>query len=261
MSIESLPKQLSSMHILERRFSPYKKANYFIKHYEKQLIYKNQASPSKDTVFIHNKFKYILPEPETVKQSCTPAAKVSREIQQKIEIINTFNNLSELKPVKKKSNRIKSNHLQTISKLEAIIAKTKYFQLVNEAFYDNDKKNISLSGKIHQELPRIKRSIFIKKKLKAEAFDKMLNGQEKERLDLMIGLESKTPESFFVSRYEESPIVRARSTTLYKKVKKDKECRGEHESMVRNIRHRGKKHSEDIKDLLCISPVKNARCV
>ncbi|OMJ95940.1 hypothetical protein SteCoe_492 [Stentor coeruleus] len=261
MSIESLPKQLPSTHILERRFSPYKKANHFIKHFEKQLISKNQVSSNKDPVFIHNKFKYILPEPEIVKQSYTPAAKVSREIQHKIEIINSFNNLSELKPVKKKPNRIKSNQLQTTSKLEAVIAKTKYSQLVNEAFNDNEKKNISLSEKVQHDLPKIKRSIYIKKKLKVDAFDKMLYGQDEDKKDFMIGLEIRTPESFFVSKYDGSSIVRAKSTTLYRKSNKDKDWKGSYESVARDGGNKGKKYSEDIRDLLCIFSVKNVRGV
>ncbi|OMJ65273.1 hypothetical protein SteCoe_38646 [Stentor coeruleus] len=261
MSIESLPKQLPSMHILERRFSPYKKANYFIKHFEKQLLSKIQSSQNKDPIFIHNKYKYLLPEPETVKKSYTPAAKLSREIQQKIEIINTFNNLSELKPVKKKSKRVKSNQLQTIPKLEVIIAKTKYFQLVNEAFNDNDKKNISLSRKVHHDLPRIKRSICIKKKLRDEVFGKVIYDQGEDKRDFIIGLELKTPESFFMSRHEEGPIIRARSTTLYRKGNKDKDYKGDNESVTRNIRSKGKKYSEDIMDLLYISSVKNSRGV
>lgn len=255
MSIDSLSKQLPIGHIAERRFSPYKKANNFIKHFEKHLISKHQIENDKTIVTLHSKYKHKTPEPEPKIASISPMAKLTRELQNKIEAVNTYNNLSESKPIQRRTKRIKSQQPQSISKLEGKMVKKNYFQMINQAFYETGKRNVSLSGKISKEqedMSRITKSFLSKKRLKGESPEKNDSAKESEKKDFMI-TEINSPEYFGILYTEDSPIKRPYSNVYNYKVKcYSGECHG---GKGQKSCAKVQKKKEDMKDLLSISPI------
>ncbi|OMJ89427.1 hypothetical protein SteCoe_8426 [Stentor coeruleus] len=255
MSIDSLSKQLPIGHILERRFSPYKKANNFIKHFEKHLSSKHQIDYDNTLVTLHSKFTHKTPEPEPKITSISPMAKLTRELQHKIEAINTYNNLSESKPIKRRTKRIKSQKPQSISKLESKKNKKNYFQMINQAYYEIGKRNVSLSGKINkdqEDMSRITKSFLSKKRLKAEGNEKDDSIRESEKRDFMI-TEISSPECCGVSYTEESPVKSYYSNAFNCKLKN---CSGEWHGGKRMKNYpKAMRKNEDMKSLLSISPI------
>lgn len=252
MSIKALPKQLPSEHILERRFSPYKKASNYIRHLERHFSYKNQIELLKYPMSAYTKSREKLPQTEKSKKCLSPVGQLSHELQQKIELLNNYNNLSEIQPKKKRTKRIKSHQLKTVTKFEIKIEKKNYAQLINKVFYEKKEKTIDLLKKLsaNQEISKIRKSTLSQKNLNFDIPDKNDNNQDSNRMPYFTLIDSKSPQSIYDSRTEKK-IPRCLSSQ--KNGERRRKESPEHEED--KSRHTTPKHYEEIENLLMISPI------
>ena len=133
-------KQLPPNHIIERRFKPYGKASQSIRHLE-NLHKLNQSPTYYDKCNdLHKRFKQQLPQNGLNKHSSIPISKISREIEEKIDLVGIYNNLSESKIVTKLSKRISQSPrigYESPRKIE----KNKYLNLINQALIECRKNS------------------------------------------------------------------------------------------------------------------------
>lgn len=138
MSVKYLPKQLPSDHIVQRRFSPYKKASFYIRHFEKAK-FSPRTSVMLETESNAMVTEKNLPNEDSKVLSLVPMSNLSTEIKQKIEAINNFNNLSESKPAKFKKSRQVSTPSTRNRKFQMKIEKKNYYELIHKAFNEVNK--------------------------------------------------------------------------------------------------------------------------
>ena len=146
MSVKFFPKQLPSDHIAQRRFSPYQKANSLIRHLEKAKYAAQSPAPSSPSALSPTCKCKTSQSKEGKVYNLTPLSRLNKKMQQKIEIINSFNNLSCSKTQKHKK-RTCANSSPTSQKHRVFIKieKKNYHLLVNKAFNDNTKPSVKES--------------------------------------------------------------------------------------------------------------------
>lgn len=100
--MNSPTKSLSKDHLTEKRFKPYCKASAYIKTINNQY---NAQLPNlhADSAYLSSKnFQHQKPKNYNFKVSILPRSQVSEELEKKAEMVQKFQNLSELKSSKKK---------------------------------------------------------------------------------------------------------------------------------------------------------------
>ena len=90
MSSESLSKQLPRNHIAEMRFFPYKKANKYIKHLNNAYMIGLNSDNYDNCNSFNKKFQQQVPQDNSKKRFLIPESKVSKELEEKIELVNIF---------------------------------------------------------------------------------------------------------------------------------------------------------------------------
>ncbi|OMJ79622.1 hypothetical protein SteCoe_20294 [Stentor coeruleus] len=181
MRYQALPKHLPTWHTLEQRFSPYKKASEHIKHFEKNFNFMHKheliQEPYSTDCIPENK----LPELDKFHNSHSPVAKISIELQNKIDVVNTFKTSSDILPKKRKSKKTEANSIKNYSNKSAKVVKNNYAQLINKTFYENTQNSFDLLKKIDIKQGRWEneKKSPIKKSLKIYSHDGIELGYEK----------------------------------------------------------------------------------
>jgi hypothetical protein len=100
-----LAKPISKSHITERRFSAYLKANTYIKHLNR--IYESTHNPSiSDKAYSLSKnFQVQTPSNLDFKVSMLPKSQVSKELEEKTDLLHKYQNIEEIRPRRKLATR------------------------------------------------------------------------------------------------------------------------------------------------------------
>lgn len=98
-------KPISKSHFTEKRFSAYLKANAYIKHLNR--VYDSSQNPSIDSAYSFSKnFRSQTPSNLDFKVSLLPRSQISREIEEKTDLIHKYNKIEEIRPKRNKVTRI-----------------------------------------------------------------------------------------------------------------------------------------------------------
>ena len=138
MSSESLSKQLPRNHIAEMRFFPYKKANKYIKHLNNAYMIGLNSDNYDNCNSFNKKFQQQVPQDNSKKRFLIPESKVSKELEEKIELVNIFNNISRIKAKKDKA-RTKSTLSFIGAKNIKKVKSNKYHEMLTKALLENTR--------------------------------------------------------------------------------------------------------------------------
>ena len=94
-------KPISKSHFTEKRFSAYVKADSYIQHLNR--VYDSSQNPSMDSAYNRSKnFRYQTPTNLDFKVSLFPRSQISREIEEKTDLVHTYHNIEEIRPRRSK---------------------------------------------------------------------------------------------------------------------------------------------------------------
>lgn len=256
MSVKYLPRQLPSDHIVQRRFNPYKKANFIIKHMEKAKL-SPRVLDLPDAELPHIGMKKDLCFEESKGVNLSPMSKLSFEIQQKIDAINSFNNLSITKPEKHKKCYKVATPKEGNKKFTIKLEKKNYYELVQKAFNETGKSSLKESGTAEKDaVSRIRRIPNIASK----SMEKMRSSRGTENLEIT-KTEFTTFENFLNCERQ------FQSRSMSRKIKSHKQSRitdFARENSVKRIKQLRKMKNSfiDLTEVMSISPITDpSKCI
>lgn len=254
MSVKYLPRQLPNDHIVQRRFNPYKKANFIIRHMEKAKL-SPRVLDQPEVELPHIEIKKIQCFEDSKGVNLSPMSKLSFEVQQKIDAINSFNNLSCCKPLKHKRCYKASTPKEANKKFKIKLEKKNYYELIQKAFNETGKCSIKECVAVDREaVARIRKSP------NSKSLEKMRSSRAIESFEI-----TKTEFTTFDNFLNYEKQLKSRS--MSRKVRSHKQSRivdfARDQSMKRMKQLREKKSSDiDLTDVMSISPITDTnKCI
>ena len=164
-----LIKNVSKEIIDDFRFCAYEKANDYVKHMKKSLENKKPPTHVDKSDLLTKTFQTLTPENSKIRQSSMPKSTLSSQIKLKINLVNAYHHLSDLRPKSSKS-RVKAERNSKKSTSKRIFSPKKYnhsiTKLVNcthrpsgspEVFITNESSMGRTTEKFYQRTETFKR--------------------------------------------------------------------------------------------------------
>jgi hypothetical protein len=174
-------KQLSSDHIAEQRFLPYKRARNYIKHLENVLAGNKEVNISR--IFAAspeiNRENHSF-QNSTGKRSPTPDLRLSQQFLEKLALINSFHNISKTKPGQKNKPRVVSPDPRIVKKTKYQVNKRYYHDLMHKAMV-KEGNHMEKSANESRCEERKHRVVFLNKRIRDELGKEMSKERENER--------------------------------------------------------------------------------
>lgn len=120
-----LIKNVSKEIIDDIRFYAYEKANDYVKHMKKSLDNKKPSTHFDKSDFLTKTFQSSTPDNSKIRPSSMPKSSLSSQIKCKINLVNAYHHLSDLRPKSSKS-RVKDEKNSKKSTSKPIFSPKKY---------------------------------------------------------------------------------------------------------------------------------------
>lgn len=186
-------KPISKSHFTEKRFSAYLKADTYIKHLNR--VYDSSQNPSIDSAYSQSKnFRFQTPTNLDFKVSYLPRSHISREIEEKTDLIHKYHNIEEIRPRRNKITRT-STPIQRRLNNHSNIREKKELKILIHSILSEKKNRCEDCKKFICECIEKTKDLFLKRFINSKIYKEIKKNKDKKENSCFV--------TFSPSRYKE----------------------------------------------------------